>query len=81
MKDVIAIIGDNIFFGGYEVAKINKEIPSTLRGDFEEKIKGLDIKTDELEELEEIVYLLKARASDIDDTADDLEEFLDKIRG
>ena len=82
MEDVkITIIGDSIFFSGYEVAKINKKIPPTVRGDFEEKINGLDVIDDELEELEEIVYYLQARSSDISDAADDLEEFLDKIRG
>ena len=65
MEDVkITIIGDSIVFDGYEVAKINKEIPSTVRGNFEE-----------------IVYYLQALSGDIRDVADDLENFLDKIRG
>lgn len=81
MENVIAVIGDNIFFGGYEVAKINKEIPSTVRGDFEEKIKGLDIKREELEEFEEIIYELTARVSDIGDATFDLEQLVNKIRG
>lgn len=77
----IRVIGDSIFFGAYEVAKIKKEITSTLRGDFEEKIKGLDVKNEELEELEKIIYQLQARSSDISDTANDLQDFFNKIRG
>lgn len=82
MKDVkIVIIGEDIVFNGYNVAKINKNIPSSIMGDFEEKIKGLDIKGEELEKFEEIIYELKARISDIDDTTFDLERLINKIRG
>lgn len=34
----IQIIGNSIFFGGYEVAKIKKGIPLSLKGNFEQAI-------------------------------------------
>ena len=42
MEDVkIVIMGNSIFFSGYEVAKIKKEIPLSLKLNFEQVIQEL----------------------------------------